>query len=189
MIYSFTPPAVVGVPVLDSPALFPVHRIYCVGRNYEEHAKEMGGPGREAPFFFMKPADTLVYAAPGTTAHMPVLRLPMPSRAPSLHASHGRGIPPPPPPPPTHHFLELCVLLRHLRQRHKLADRGDAHERLGDAQRQPDLGARRAPSTAGGWPPPPGSRAPRRGRARSSRGRPPPGAQSRTRRSSRGGRC
>jgi len=71
MIYSFTPPAVVGVPVLDSPALFPVHRIYCVGRNYEEHAKEMGGPGREAPFFFTKPADTLVYAAPGTTANMP----------------------------------------------------------------------------------------------------------------------
>ena len=71
MIYSFTPPAVVGVPVLDSPALFPVHRIYCVGRNYEEHAKEMGGPGREAPFFFMKPADTLVYAAPGSTAQMP----------------------------------------------------------------------------------------------------------------------
>jgi fumarylpyruvate hydrolase len=71
MIYSFTPPAVVGVPVLDSPALFPVHRIYCVGRNYEEHAKEMGGTGREAPFFFMKPADTLVYAAPGSTAQMP----------------------------------------------------------------------------------------------------------------------
>jgi fumarylpyruvate hydrolase len=35
MIYSFTPAAVVGVPVVDSPALFPVHRIYCVGRNYE----------------------------------------------------------------------------------------------------------------------------------------------------------
>jgi fumarylpyruvate hydrolase len=50
---------------------FPVHRIYCVGRNYEEHAKEMGGPGREAPFFFMKPADALLYAAPGSTAQMP----------------------------------------------------------------------------------------------------------------------
>ena len=61
MIYSFTPPAVVGVPVVDSPALFPVHRIYCVGRNYEEHAKEMGGTGREAPFFFMKPADGVLY--------------------------------------------------------------------------------------------------------------------------------
>jgi len=71
MIYSFTPPGVVGVPVMDSPALFPVHRIYCVGRNYEEHAKEMGGTGREAPFFFMKPADAVLYCAPDTTAQMP----------------------------------------------------------------------------------------------------------------------
>jgi fumarylpyruvate hydrolase len=71
MIYSFTPPAVVGVPVVDSPALFPVHRIYCVGRNYEEHAKEMGGTGREAPFFFMKPADAVLYCAPDATAQMP----------------------------------------------------------------------------------------------------------------------
>jgi fumarylpyruvate hydrolase len=39
---------------------FPVHRIYCVGRNYEEHAKEMGFTGREPPFFFMKPADAVV---------------------------------------------------------------------------------------------------------------------------------
>ena len=71
MIYSFTPPAVVGVAVVDSPALFPVHRIYCVGRNYEEHAKEMGGTGREAPFFFMKPADAVLYCAPDATAQMP----------------------------------------------------------------------------------------------------------------------
>jgi fumarylpyruvate hydrolase len=39
---------------------FPVRRVFCVGRNYEEHAKEMGFTGREPPFFFMKPADTLV---------------------------------------------------------------------------------------------------------------------------------
>jgi fumarylpyruvate hydrolase len=40
---------------------FPVHRIYCVGRNYAEHAREMGhDPDREPPFFFMKPADALV---------------------------------------------------------------------------------------------------------------------------------
>jgi fumarylpyruvate hydrolase len=43
--------------------LFPVHRIYCVGRNYEDHAKEMGFTGREPPFFFMKPADAVVDAA------------------------------------------------------------------------------------------------------------------------------
>ena len=61
----------VGIPVVDSAAVIPVHRIYCVGRNYEEHAKEMGGTGREAPFFFMKPADAVLYGAPGTTAQMP----------------------------------------------------------------------------------------------------------------------
>jgi len=43
------PPAV--VPVVASDAMFPVHRIYCVGRNYLDHATEMGGTGRELPFF------------------------------------------------------------------------------------------------------------------------------------------
>jgi fumarylpyruvate hydrolase len=44
-----------------SHARFPVRRIYCVGRNYAEHAREMGGdPDREPPFFFMKPADAIV---------------------------------------------------------------------------------------------------------------------------------
>ncbi len=71
MNFTFAPAAPVSVPLVDQSAQFPVHRIYCVGRNYEEHAKEMGGTGREAPFFFMKPADALLYAAPGTTAHMP----------------------------------------------------------------------------------------------------------------------
>jgi len=71
MNYTFTPAPTVSVPVVNQSALFPVHRIYCVGRNYEEHAKEMGGSGREAPFFFMKPADALLYAAPGTTVQMP----------------------------------------------------------------------------------------------------------------------
>ena len=48
------------VPVLGGRG-FPVRRIYCVGRNYAEHAREMGhDPDREAPFFFMKPADSLV---------------------------------------------------------------------------------------------------------------------------------
>ena len=42
MSYVFTPAPTVSVPVLGSTARFPVHRIYCVGRNYEEHAKEMG---------------------------------------------------------------------------------------------------------------------------------------------------
>ncbi|HQP65541.1 MAG TPA: FAA hydrolase family protein, partial [Quisquiliibacterium sp.] len=57
MSYVFPPPAVVSVPVAGTGQSFPVRRIYCVGRNYVEHAKEMGFTGREPPFFFMKPAD------------------------------------------------------------------------------------------------------------------------------------
>ncbi|WP_027995092.1 fumarylacetoacetate hydrolase family protein [Simplicispira psychrophila] len=60
MNYVFSPPVVASVPVLGSAARFAVHRIYCVGRNYAEHAKEMGFSGREPPFFFMKPADAVV---------------------------------------------------------------------------------------------------------------------------------
>jgi fumarylpyruvate hydrolase len=48
-----------------------VHRIYCVGRNYEEHAKEMGFTGREPPFFFLKPADALVPVNDGETGTLP----------------------------------------------------------------------------------------------------------------------
>ena len=59
-------PAVVTVPVAGG-GEFPVHRVYCVGRNYAEHAVEMGATGREPPFFFMKPADTLVPVAEGQT--------------------------------------------------------------------------------------------------------------------------
>jgi fumarylpyruvate hydrolase len=71
MSFVFVPPASTSVPVVGETARFPVHRIYCVGRNYVEHAKEMGGTGREAPFFFMKPADAVLVAEPGTTAVMP----------------------------------------------------------------------------------------------------------------------
>ncbi len=55
------------VPIVGSEQQFPVRRVYCVGRNYEEHAKEMGFTGREPPFFFMKPADAVVAVAAGTT--------------------------------------------------------------------------------------------------------------------------
>ena len=58
------------VPVDGSTDLFPVHRIYCVGRNYADHAKEMGFSEREAPFFFMKPADAVLPAPAGTVAEM-----------------------------------------------------------------------------------------------------------------------
>lgn len=59
--YAITPPAEVTVPVQGRDALFPVRRIYCVGRNYAEHALEMGAdPNREPPFFFSKPRDAIV---------------------------------------------------------------------------------------------------------------------------------
>ena len=59
--YILTPHPRAALPVAGSPKFFPVHRIYCVGRNYAEHAKEMGhDPSREAPFFFQKNADSLV---------------------------------------------------------------------------------------------------------------------------------
>ena len=60
----FAAPAAVTVPVAGGGDM-PVHRIYCVGRNYAEHAQEMGYTGREPPFFFMKPADALVPVASG----------------------------------------------------------------------------------------------------------------------------
>jgi fumarylpyruvate hydrolase len=59
-----------SVPVLGQAERFPVRRIYCVGRNYEEHAKEMGFTGREPPFFFLKPADALVVVKEGETGQM-----------------------------------------------------------------------------------------------------------------------
>lgn len=71
MDYCFPPPKIVSVPVKGSASAFPVHRIYCVGRNYEEHAKEMGFTGREPPFFFLKPADALVVADLDETIAIP----------------------------------------------------------------------------------------------------------------------
>lgn len=71
MPFVITPPPVVSVPVTGLGQKFPVHRIYCVGRNYEEHAKEMGFAEREAPFFFMKPADAALVAQAGETIFMP----------------------------------------------------------------------------------------------------------------------
>ena len=82
MSFVFAPPATPTVPVQGgaAPALFPVHRIYCVGRNYVEHAIEMGHSGREAPFFFMKPADAVLPVAQGTVG-----RMHFPTLSTSLH--------------------------------------------------------------------------------------------------------
>ena len=80
MSFVFAPAPVVSIPVIGKRERFPVHRIYCVGRNYEEHAKEMGFTGREPPFFFMKPSDSLVVVNAGETG-----RMPYPSLTANLH--------------------------------------------------------------------------------------------------------
>jgi fumarylpyruvate hydrolase len=69
---SYVIPAVpvVSVPVIGRAERFPVRRIYCVGRNYVEHAKEMGFTGREPPFFFIKPADNALVIPAGETGTM-----------------------------------------------------------------------------------------------------------------------
>ncbi|MCE2658104.1 MAG: fumarylacetoacetate hydrolase family protein [Rubrivivax sp.] len=71
------PPVLVPV---DGGGQFPVRRVYCVGRNYVEHAQEMGFTGREPPFFFLKPADAVVAVADGETGSMPY-----PSLTQNLH--------------------------------------------------------------------------------------------------------
>jgi fumarylpyruvate hydrolase len=74
--YAIAPPPVTTVAVAGMDAVFPVARVFCVGRNYAEHSIEMGhDPDREPPFFFMKPADAVV---PGG-------RLPFPTQTQDLH--------------------------------------------------------------------------------------------------------
>lgn len=94
MSFVILPVAQPTVEVAGSDDRFPVHRIYCVGRNYAKHAREMGmDPEREPPFFFAKPADAVV--ANGTP-------VPYPPRTANLHheielvvaiGRGGRGIP------------------------------------------------------------------------------------------------
>jgi 2-keto-4-pentenoate hydratase/2-oxohepta-3-ene-1,7-dioic acid hydratase in catechol pathway len=63
---------VTTVPIAGSTQVFPVRRIYCIGRNYAAHAREMGSdPTREPPFFFQKPTDAIQNVAPGTVADHP----------------------------------------------------------------------------------------------------------------------
>ncbi|AUL47752.1 5-carboxymethyl-2-hydroxymuconate isomerase [Bordetella trematum] len=80
MEYVIPPMETVALPVAGSNAAFPVRRVYCVGRNYAEHAKEMGFTGREDPFFFNKPADAVTVVADGDTGV-----LPYPPRTSNLH--------------------------------------------------------------------------------------------------------
>jgi fumarylpyruvate hydrolase len=76
MRYAVQPPPETTVPVAGEEGVFPVRRIWCVGRNYADHAREMGhDPDREPPFFFSKPANA---AVPGGT-------LPFPGQTKDLH--------------------------------------------------------------------------------------------------------
>jgi fumarylpyruvate hydrolase len=75
--YVIAPPAIAALPIRGSTAMFPVRRIFCVGRNYAEHAIEMGSdPSREPPFYFTKPADAVVIEGAD---------MPYPSVTQSLH--------------------------------------------------------------------------------------------------------
>jgi fumarylpyruvate hydrolase len=74
MSLAFAPMSVVTLPVLGTDQQFPVRRVYCVGRNYAAHAREMGfDPDREPPFFFCKPndAESIVSVPAGKTATIP----------------------------------------------------------------------------------------------------------------------
>ncbi len=90
MRYIFAPPPHAAVRIVGSTGWFPVHRVYCVARNYADHAQEMGASGREPPFFFMKPADAVLSVNEGETG---VLRYPTLTRE-------------------LHHEVELVVALR-----------------------------------------------------------------------------
>src|SRR5437868_14556538 len=76
MTFEFAVDPVASVAIVGRSSRFPVHRIYCVGRNYEEHKKEFGIKDRDPPFFFAKPADAIV--GDGEVA-------PYPPRTASLH--------------------------------------------------------------------------------------------------------
>lgn len=60
MTYVFDPVPQATLPIKGSDKLFPIHRIYCVGRNYDEHTKEMGGDTKDPPFFFQKNPSNIV---------------------------------------------------------------------------------------------------------------------------------
>ncbi len=84
--FAFEPSAAPSIEVAGSELRFPVHRIYCVGRNYADHVLEMGGvPERDPPFFFSKPADAVV--------------------------ANGAAVPYPPRTKNLHHEIELVVAI------------------------------------------------------------------------------
>jgi fumarylpyruvate hydrolase len=74
--YAFVPPSIPSVEIAGTRQRFPVHRIYCVGRNYSDHVREMGSDPKEPPIFFTKPADAIVASGVG---------VPYPSRTENFH--------------------------------------------------------------------------------------------------------
>jgi fumarylpyruvate hydrolase len=68
--FVFPPEPQVTVPVAGGDTLFPVRRLYCVGRNYAAHAREMGADERDPPFFFCKPDNAVVSCPPGRTVEV-----------------------------------------------------------------------------------------------------------------------
>ncbi|MBK5074232.1 fumarylacetoacetate hydrolase family protein [Budviciaceae bacterium CWB-B4] len=79
--FVFSPAPQVAVPIVGSDAFFPVRRVYCVGRNYAAHAREMGfDPDREPPFFFCKPTDAVIPVNAGET-----LKLAYPAQTENYH--------------------------------------------------------------------------------------------------------
>lgn len=72
--FAIAPPALPSLAIAGASDRFPLRRVFCVGRNYAAHAREMGNdPDREPPFFFMKPADAVVPAA-GTVPYPPATK-------------------------------------------------------------------------------------------------------------------
>ena len=84
--YVIAPPKQAAIAIAGSDKMFPVRRIWCVGRNYEEHIREMGHDVRDPPFFFSKPADAIV--------------------------ADGANVPYPPLTKDMHHEVELVVALK-----------------------------------------------------------------------------
>ncbi|CAL8476921.1 fumarylacetoacetate hydrolase family protein [Caballeronia sp. S22] len=81
MVFIFPPEPPVALPVAGAEGQFPVRRVYCVGRNYAAHAREMGfDPDREPPFFFCKPDNAIV-----PVAHGEALELPYPAQTQNYH--------------------------------------------------------------------------------------------------------
>jgi fumarylpyruvate hydrolase len=71
MNFVLDPAPATSIPTTDDSGNFPVRRVYCVGRNYAAHVREMGfDPSREEPFFFCKPTDSVIFSAAGQAAQI-----------------------------------------------------------------------------------------------------------------------